>query len=203
MRNPDTVKDRDKTKPVLVLIPTTGQRYSGAANFLGKLDKVVIAGSPDLPHEELLKEAAKRKRYIATVLLWNAHTTRNARAARLALEKLYGPVVAKAWSQPPADIAEQAARWNLPQEMSTHMKRAKFVLWHNWREKRFVPALYCPDVVTALYALAALRELRACPACDKPFIPIREDQEYCSIPCRERFRQQRRREKLSIKGVKT
>jgi predicted nucleic acid-binding Zn ribbon protein len=223
-----------KSKPILVLLPATGHGYDGTANFLGKFDKVVVAGGEHLPSAQIMEEAAKEKRFVAAVQLWHAHTTRNARSAQQALEKLYGPEVARVWDLPssgdlfPAlpqslrkqlfaispetwqprkaqksDILDQAPRWHLPKEFTAAMKSARLVLWYDWKRKRFLPAIYCPNLTTALYVLASLQELHACPACNKPFVQIRTDQEYCSIACRERFRQQRRREKLSIKGAKT
>lgn len=223
-------KKNKKAEPILVLLPATGHGYDGTANFLGKFDKVVVAGGAQLTGSQLREEARKRKRFLAVVQLWHAYTTRNERSARMALEKLYGPEAARVWSLPSSgdlfpgipeslrkqldkisptwrpkttgksDLLDQAPRWNLPQEFTSAMKSARVVLWYDWKKRRFQPAVYCKNLTTALYVLAALQELHACPACSKPFMQERTDQEYCSIRCRERFRQQRRREKLAQKG---
>ena len=66
--------------------------------------------------------------------------------------------------------------------------KALFVIWWAEHEKKFAPGLYCPDMPTALYALAlsAIGEAGAvgvCRHCGKPFIRSRGKQSYCNHKC--------------------
>jgi len=66
--------------------------------------------------------------------------------------------------------------------------KAKFVVWWSMIAKKFVPGLYCPDTMTALYAsvLSALGTpggLGVCQKCRTPFIRSRSKQLYCEHKC--------------------
>lgn len=81
----------------------------------------------------------------------------------------------------------------LAQLLTEAIRRARLVLWWHDRERRFLPALYCPDLTTALYVRALIgivggRTLLVCPRCGEPFVQPRSDQNYCSIRCREAHR---------------
>jgi endogenous inhibitor of DNA gyrase (YacG/DUF329 family) len=81
----------------------------------------------------------------------------------------------------------------LPLLLTRALRRARLVLWWHDKERRFLPAIYCPDVATALYVRALVgivggRALLVCPRCGKPFVQERSDQDYCSIRCREAHR---------------
>lgn len=102
--------------------------------------------------------------------------------------------IAGFWSHP--TWSAKTAPVNLPPAMAHEMESARLVLWWNNRRKRFLPAIFCPDYKTAMYVHAVLRDLRACPGCDKPFIPDRLDQQYCKPQCSGRQRTRRRRAKL-------
>lgn len=85
------------------------------------------------------------------------------------------------------------ARVILALELSRAMERARLVLWWYEKKERFQPAIYCPDVTTALYVRALLgiamgNALLVCPKCGKPFLQQRSDQDYCSMRCREAYR---------------
>ena len=65
------------------------------------------------------------------------------------------------------------------------------VIWWAEHEKRFAPGLFCPDMPTALYALALTRigepgGLSVCLRCGKPFLRSRGTgkQSYCNYRCR-------------------
>jgi hypothetical protein len=92
--------------------------------------------------------------------------------------------------------ARRDAQEFLPKVISDRMEKVRFVVWWDWQRKKFQPALWCPTMDAALCVLTALHDLKVCPTCDIPFQPERPDQVYHSLRCRERFRQQRRREKL-------
>ncbi len=79
----------------------------------------------------------------------------------------------------------------LAESVSEDAAQARLIL--RWTGKRFLPALLCPDIATALYVRALLgfvggRALVVCPKCSKPFVPKRSDQFYCSVAHREAHR---------------
>jgi predicted nucleic acid-binding Zn ribbon protein len=115
-------------------------------------------------------------------------------AAQLGDDPALRERIAEFWATTPR--VPDAALVNLPPALSQEMSAARLVLWWNKRRKQFLPAIFCPDYRAALFVQVAMKDLRACPDCDKPFIPDRPDQEYCSVRCRERHRQRRRRDKL-------
>ncbi len=203
-------------------------KYDGVANFFGRFDQPVIAIGPEHwndagrliaamqlrdgyeKRDDLLIAKAIEKLYspqLAEILKLPSGDIFPPRALKLKRPSKTGrelvAQIAGAWKlgEPKANFdLKRAAEWWLPKEITRHMKRAKFVLWWNWKRKRFQPAIFCPDVRTAQYVRAALDQARVCPNDDRPFIPEREDQEYCSIRCRETFRQRRRRSKIKISG---
>lgn len=95
----------------------------------------------------------------------------------------------------------------LAESVSEDAAQARLIL--RWTGKRFLPALLCPDIATALYVRLLLgivggKALRVCPYCSKPFVQGRTDQDYCSIPHREahRVRRWRAAQKTSKPGRK-
>jgi len=86
---------------------------------------------------------------------------------------------------------QESAATLLAQILTKVLRHARLVLW--WNDERFLPALYCPDLKTALYVRALLgivggKALLLCPRCGKPFFQQRSDQGYCSVRCREAHR---------------
>ena len=81
-------------------------------------------------------------------------------------------------------------------QMTDRLKDSRLVVWDNMRaEHRDILELgvFCANLKAALFARAALGDLRSCPCCEDPFVPHRPDQDYCSIRCRETFRKRRLR----------
>jgi hypothetical protein len=140
---------------------------------------------------------------IAVFQLRRAYDDRDDLAARKAIAKLHGlnleHLSPKIRYDEDAGILSGA-------EFTKRMTQARFVLWLNieriGKRERLEPGLLCPDLDTALYVRGALRDLRACPCCDVPFVPERPNQTYWSIRCREthRKRRQRSKEKLPVKA---
>jgi hypothetical protein len=91
-------------------------------------------------------------------------------------------------------FAERGKSLNVLERVLTHaLRNARLILWRKEKEQRSLPAIYCPDVATALYvrALVAIgggSALLVCPRCGNPFVQQRSDQDYCSIRCREAHR---------------
>jgi hypothetical protein len=207
------VTHRDKM-PLPLLVRATQEQikrrdYDGLTNFDPKkpLQPVRIFG---VDAEGSLRNKAVRQSiaaswplFIAVTQLRAAHESGNKYEIDQAFRKMLAarsddPAlrerIAEFWASTPQ--VPDAALVNLPPALSQEMSAARLVLWWNNRRKQFLPAIFCPDYRAALFVQVAMNDLRACPDCDKPFIPDRPDQEYCSVRCRERHRQRRRRDKL-------
>lgn len=96
----------------------------------------------------------------------------------------------------------------LAEVLSNALRKAQLVLWWKDTERRFLPAIYCADVATALYVSALLgivggKALLVCPHCGRPFVQQRSDQDYCTIRCREAHRVARWRAASQGKVKKT
>jgi hypothetical protein len=68
------------------------------------------------------------------------------------------------------------------------LRKARFVVWRHKHTGKFVPGLYCPDIMTALYAsvlygLGTPGGLGVCQRCGNPFIRSRTKQQYCDHRC--------------------
>jgi len=93
------------------------------------------------------------------------------------------------------------------------LSKTRFVVWWTDIGKKLVPGLYCPDIVTALYALAMWGYGTAggwaiCQKCNSDFARKRAQQLYCSTKCQtaagmSRHRQKRKRSNESNIAVAT
>jgi len=104
-----------------------------------------------------------------------------------------------------ARLGEVDDRDMLSCRLSEALAPVRLVLW--WSGKRFRPALYCPDVKSALYAYVLTRVsasggLGVCPFCGILFRKVRSDQNYCSIRHREAHRVARWRAAKAAKSEK-
>jgi hypothetical protein len=80
------------------------------------------------------------------------------------------------------------------------LSKTRFVVWWHDAAKRLVPGLYCPDIVTALYALAMWSSGTAggwaiCQKCGNDYPRSRAKQRYCSHKCQVAAAMQRMRDK--------
>jgi hypothetical protein len=80
------------------------------------------------------------------------------------------------------------------------LSKTRFVVWWSDIGKKFVPGLYCPDIVTALYALAMWSSGTAggwaiCQKCGKDYPRSRAKQRYCSHKCQVAAAMRRMRDK--------
>jgi hypothetical protein len=76
--------------------------------------------------------------------------------------------------------------WLLSQLMSEGLASVRLVLW--WSGKGVRPAIYCPDLRTAVYTFLLTKKWGVCPQCGDFFIQNRPDQNYCTIAHREAHR---------------
>ena len=160
-------------------------------------------------------EPAEQKRFLGLVALRQALEARDPLATEK-LEEMYRKLVPDirrcSWPTPSpteqermtdvieSSMARTMAEWGTPKPpgylpllLTRALRRARLVLWWHDEQQRFLPAVYCPDVATALYVCALVRiiggrALLVCPRCGKPFVQERSDQDYCSIRCREAHR---------------
>jgi hypothetical protein len=68
------------------------------------------------------------------------------------------------------------------------IQNSRFIVWWVDRDQRLAPGLYCPDAVTALFALALAQvgetgALAVCSRCSNQFLTRRSSQVYCSSKC--------------------
>lgn len=106
---------------------------------------------------------------------------------------------------------------HVAREQNRHLRRAQLVMWGRTDPKyRRVfnigdgkklesncpidLGILCDSPTIALFAYQALNMLRVCPCCNEPFEPTRDDQDYCSMRCRETFRKRRLRAKAKQGG---
>jgi hypothetical protein len=105
------------------------------------------------------------------------------------------------------------AKQNPPRLLSFEVSRAvgylnaQIVLW--WAEERFIPAIFCVDVATALYLhtffIAPIGEIgfRICPHCHNQFFQDRPNQDYCCPAHREAHRVARFRNEKKLRAAET
>ena len=95
----------------------------------------------------------------------------------------------------------------LSEAFTAGLSRTRFVVWWSDMGKKLVPGLYCPDILTALYALAMWSSGTAggwaiCLKCKKDYPRSRAKQRYCSHKCQvaaamQRMRNKQKRESAS------
>jgi hypothetical protein len=90
----------------------------------------------------------------------------------------------------------------LTEAFTAGLSKTRFVVWWFVAAKKFVPGLYCPDIVTALYALAMWSSgtpggwaICQNPKCGKDYPRSRTKQRYCSHKCQVAAAMRRMRDK--------
>lgn len=97
----------------------------------------------------------------------------------------------------------EEAEFALSKAFTAGMREARFVVWwHNYARK-LVPGLYCPDILSALYAIAMWSSGTAggwaiCQKCKLDYPRRRAKQKYCTSNCQAAAAMQRRRDKLKL-----
>jgi len=101
------------------------------------------------------------------------------------------------------------ARHKFPVLVTSRLKDVRLVLWwteprgrvalapgwakHKGKIKTLTPALFCPDLPTALFLKAYLGEVRCCPYCGGLFVPRASNIMYCTTAHRDAHRMNRYR----------
>lgn len=224
--------------PFVVLIPcSSGEREEGMANFLRQgalfVDVRTVRDAELNPKTEgggkLWKSLAKceKERLLALIAFRKAMEEKDA-LAPAKLEYAYRRILVEEFPIPEGSdlakaqssirffaklFADEGTSSGVPQRrlaelLTNSLSKARLVLWWKDADRRFLPAVYCPDVATALYVRALLgivggRALVVCPHCGEPFLQQRSDQDYCTIRCREAHRVARWRATQQANKTKT
>jgi hypothetical protein len=99
----------------------------------------------------------------------------------------------------------EKAEFALSKAFTAGMSKVRYVVWWSELVKKLIPGLYCPDIMTALYALAMWSSgtdggLAVCWKCNEPYSRRRDEQNYCTENCRAAAAMQRRRARLKSKS---
>ena len=91
----------------------------------------------------------------------------------------------------------------LSEAFTAGLSKTRFVVWWSDVGKKLVPGLYCPDIVTALYALAMWSSGTAggwaiCQKCGEDYPRSRAKQRYCSHRCQVAAAMKRHRIKVAL-----
>jgi hypothetical protein len=84
--------------------------------------------------------------------------------------------------------------WFYPAFFNRELKGARLVLWLT-KQKKFLPAIFCPTMKAAMFAFAAFRGAAACRNCGALFTLDAErpdkskSERYCTAACGQRYRQ--------------
>jgi hypothetical protein len=97
----------------------------------------------------------------------------------------------------------KTAAFALSEAFTAGLRKTRFVVWWSDVGKKLVPGLYCPDIVTALYALAMWSSGTAggwaiCQKCNKDYPRSRAKQLYCSHRCQVAAAMKRYRKNLEM-----
>lgn len=85
-----------------------------------------------------------------------------------------------------------ATHYNYSRLLTQMLKNTRFVMWCSLEKyHRFLPALFCRDRKTAVFAMRLAGPLRVCPNCDTPFVPAAGNINYHTLKCREAYRVRR------------
>jgi hypothetical protein len=101
----------------------------------------------------------------------------------------------------------EVAEWFYPAYFNRELKGARLVLWLT-KQKRFLPAIFCPNMKTAMFAFAAFRGVAACRNCGTLFTLDSErpdkskSEHYCTAACGQRYRQKTYRKRSARRKKK-
>ncbi len=199
-----------------VLTPCAANKQEGVASFLSQPTPVRRLTVDEL-EPRMLKGLLKglsvndREHLFGVLDLISALDAKDGLALQKAAERIYRSkapmhrLMARLAGVPPERMkdaeymqlklagmkAERSPHGVLSRTVSSRLSKSRLVLW--WTGKRFLPALFCPDIETALYVLVLLAKVRGkalviCPKCGQPFVRNRSNQSYCSIEHREAHR---------------
>jgi hypothetical protein len=207
-----------KQTPLSILLPCAeGEVPDGLANFDPNrcFSKLRLFKAEDLTLQKL--RSREIKHFLECVALRDAYNRNDRFALQRSFEQLWPFItgqnqwketalpamtdriqgeLAKAFSTGSSARADwKSAELYLPQLVSKAIEKVRLVLWYSRQSQVFTPALYSPDLRTAIFLKALFGEIRTCPQCKRPFVPVNSNQDYCSLAHQAAYRVARWRAK--------
>jgi hypothetical protein len=183
----------EKLKPMAALLNT---KSKGWLLVERGPDKIVFKSASD---DEQVFEIAFGEPTMKNLVSGQRVSTTALRSKSLASRDSSPPV----WSAAVHGTYKTAV-FALSEAFTAGLSKTRFVVWWSDVGKKLVPGLYCPDIVTALYALAMWSNGTAggwaiCQKCGEDFPRSRAKQLYCSHKCQvaaamKRMRSNRKRQ---------
>ena len=103
------------------------------------------------------------------------------------------------------NVVGKSAAYALSEAFTEGLSKTRFVVWWTEVGKKLAPGLYCPDILTALYAsvlstLGTPGGLGVCQRCGEHFIRSRAKQLYHDHKCQVAAAMKRHRTNLKLKA---
>lgn len=178
-RNKPLHKRRNQKPPLPVLVPCEkGEAHDGVANFYRITQapgpKVRLLGNRDISDEAIKRTLSVEDQDLlyATLALKGARERNDSLFPRELCRKL---MVHLGWPKD-TDVTFAWPNVHVPRLATKPMEDARLVLW--FASGQFVPAIYCPEVRTAIFVRAFL-SLQRCPHCGNIFLPDKQNRIYC------------------------
>jgi hypothetical protein len=188
-----------KIIPVLIPSGSTGAR-EGVSTFLGRFERLAakdvrvlddaalnlfVEDGPAFQREFGGISEAQSSKFLGMLQLATAFQSSDPLAAseprkRLATGHRLQGLLDIEMSDPPVFLAKLSSKG---------AEAARLMLWYT-PNGDLLPALFCRDVLTALYVLAIIqvaggRGIGACLVCKRPLLRNRGTRKFCSDPCRQ------------------
>ena len=169
--------------PLPVLIPCKkGERHDGVANFYritqAPAQKVRLLRDGDISDEAIKRALSVEDQELlyATLALKGARERNDSLISADVYRKLMPHLGWPADTDPKVFSYPGWANVHVPRLATETLKDAGLVLW--FASGKFVLAIYCQDVRTAIFIRAFL-SLQRCPHCGIIFLPDKENRIYC------------------------
>jgi hypothetical protein len=202
------MNDKAQRQIVPVLVPASqGEPHDGVANFhviregprTRSGPKVRVVRNRDLTESAIRKALGQDYDLLtATLDLKKARETGDALLQRRAYSKLMPHLGLADWD-PEAFSYPGWANVFVPRLATAPLEGARLVLW--FCSGRFIPAIYCPDLKTAIFVRAFL-SFQTCPYCGKIFAPDKNNVVYCRPSHSNAHRMARMRARRGKRGRK-
>ena len=119
--------------------------------------------------------------------------------------RLVGPMGFNIVESSKISVVRKTAAFALSEALTEGLSKIRFVVWWFESKRKLVPGVYCPDIVTALYALAMWANgtrgaWAICRRCNKDYLRSRVDKTYCTTKCQVAAAMQRHRKKKKSSG---
>jgi uncharacterized C2H2 Zn-finger protein len=184
--------NRTSREVLPILVPSVkGESHDGVANFYflkeGPVSRtgsnVRLLRNPDISEQAMRKVLGPEDYELlrATLDLKKARETNDSLLQERAYQKLM-PHLGWASVNPKVFSYPGWANVHVPRLATLPMEEARLVLWFSGKTdgspSPFIPAIYCPNLKTAIFCRAFL-SLQTCPHCGIIFLPEKENVVYC------------------------